>query len=487
MIHFVGLDVHRKQIRACILDGSGRIVHEQNIETTKEAIEAFARERLTSSDRVALEATFNSWSIARLLEPFVGRMVVSNPLQTRAIAQAKIKTDKIDARVLAHLLRCDYLPTVWMPDEGTRLLRVLTHRRASLVAERTRLKNRIHAVLGQALIPLPDGGLFTAKGLRWLAALPLEPVQRDLVDSDLRLMQSAEAEMERLEKELIARAHNNPEVKRLMTLPGLDFAGAQTLLAALGDIARFKSAEQAASYLGLVPSVHQSGGHCYRGPITRWGNGKARWMLIQAAQHMDRNPGPLGVFFRRLARKKNRNVAVVATARKLVVIAWHMLRDGEPYRYAQPEPTRNKLARLRIKATSVERRGPSRKGCARPDNYGTGISVRKVPSLKQLCEWEEIPAPTPLEELKPGERKGLKAMGVEPFVRSLQTEQLKPRHRALKKDRQADSAAMAGGQTRLSGRACLMEEPPAQPAGQVIETSAQTIKRQAVEGKPCRI
>src|SRR5208282_3471726 len=100
---------------------------------------------------------------------------------------------------------------------------------------------------------------------------------------------------------------------------------------------------------------------CYHGPITKAGNGHARWVLIQAAQHLRMHPGPLGVFFRRLAKKKNYNVAVVATARKLVVIAWHMLTKNEPYRYARPLATEAKLQKLRVRATGKRRRtGPAK-------------------------------------------------------------------------------------------------------------------------------
>jgi hypothetical protein len=123
------------------------------------------------------------------------------------------------------------------------------------------------------------------------------------------------------------------------------------MLAAWGDAKRFPDGDHAASYLGLAPCTKQSAEHCYHGPITKRGNALARWMLIEAAQHLDKHPGPLGNFFRRLARKKNRNVAVVAAARKLAVIGWQMLTSGEPYRYAIPRSTEAKLAKLRGQAT----------------------------------------------------------------------------------------------------------------------------------------
>ena len=126
MIRFVGLDVHKKMVRACVLDPQGKVVLEEQVAATRLDLLRFARTRLRPTDQVALEATTNCWAIVRLLRPFVDSVVVSNPLQTRAIAQAKVKTDKIDARVLAQLLRCDYLPKVWIPDDQTQTLRRLT-------------------------------------------------------------------------------------------------------------------------------------------------------------------------------------------------------------------------------------------------------------------------------------------------------------------------------------------------------------------------
>ncbi len=115
-----------------------------------------------------MEATTNTWAVVALLEPFVAEVVVSNPLRTRAIATAKIKTDRVDALVLAQLLRSDFLPRVWQPDADTRRRRALSTERANLVSDRTRLKNRIHAVLHQRLIEAPAGDLFQPASRRWL-------------------------------------------------------------------------------------------------------------------------------------------------------------------------------------------------------------------------------------------------------------------------------------------------------------------------------
>jgi transposase len=148
---FAGLDLHKKMVEAVIVDDTGRLLRNDRFPATRAALESFARRHLAGC-AVALEATVNTWPVAALLEPLVAEVVVSNPMRTRAIAEAKIKTDRVDAAVLAHLLRLDYLPRVWIPDAETRQLRRHTTERANLVADRTRIKTRIHAVLHQRLL-----------------------------------------------------------------------------------------------------------------------------------------------------------------------------------------------------------------------------------------------------------------------------------------------------------------------------------------------
>ena len=185
-----------------------------------------------------------------------------------------------------------------------------------------------------------------------------------------------------------------------MTLPGADVATAEGLLAAWGDYTRFPDADHAASYLGLAPSTKQSAEHCYHGPITKRGNSHARWMLIEAAQHLDKHPGPLGHFFRRLMKKKCRNVAVVAAARKLAMIGWLMLKSNEPYRYAIPRSTETKLAKLRVKATGQKRKSGTPKGAKRQALLPGG--GRTIKSLAAICQSEGLPPPRELAAARSG-------------------------------------------------------------------------------------
>ena len=134
----IGLDVHREFAQVAIWE-DGVVRQDGRSQTTPEGLREFA-ESLCLSDEVALEATGNTYAIARLLEQHVGRVVVSNPQKTRAIAEAKVKTDKVDAQVLAQLLAAGFLPAVWLPDEATFALRRQVARRAHIVRQRTRLQ-----------------------------------------------------------------------------------------------------------------------------------------------------------------------------------------------------------------------------------------------------------------------------------------------------------------------------------------------------------
>src|SRR5829696_6933353 len=170
----IGLDVHREFAQVAIWQG-GLVTQAGRFPTTPEGVRAFA-EDLGPADEVALEATGNTWAIATLLASRAGRVVVSNPAKTRAIAEAKVKTDKVDAEILAQLLAADYLPAVWRPDPATAALRRQVLRRAHLVRQRTRLKNQVHAILHRNLVPrCPAADLFGHKGRRWLAQQDLPP------------------------------------------------------------------------------------------------------------------------------------------------------------------------------------------------------------------------------------------------------------------------------------------------------------------------
>ena len=417
MLRFVGCDVHKRTAVFTILHADGTLFATYTVPVTREALAAFAERQLAREDRLAMEATTNTWAVAGVLRPFVKEIVIGNPLKVRAIAEAKIKTDKVDSRVLAELLRCEYLPVVWQPDQETQRLRRLTHRRAALVSDRTRLKNRLHSILHHTLVPLPDCDLFSKRGIAWLRQVSLAQEEALARESDLRLLELTELEIAQVDDLLVREAWQDEKVRLVMSIPGIDYTVAQTCLAAIGDISRFANAKKLSAYLGLNPSTRQSGAHCYHGPITKQGNAHARWLLVQAAQHLAQYRGPLGQTMRKIVKRKNRNVAVVACARKLAVLLWHVLSSGEPFRYAQPKSLQAKFSRLRIRATGQRRRGGVAKGTPRSPQYGHG-RTRALPSLPQVLAENGLPEIAPLAK---GERVMLERKRLDTFYSELQT------------------------------------------------------------------
>jgi transposase len=412
---FVGVDLHKKVATFHVLFQDGTSLKSGSFDVGLDSIRGFAAKHLRPTDQLAVEVTSNTWAFVRLVRPYVANVVVSNPLKTKAIAEANVKTDKVDARVLADLLRCNYLPSVWVPTPDIEDKRAIAARRTALVHERTSIRNRIHSVLARRLVAAPEGDLFSGKGLAWLKHVELGPLDRALVDADLRLLDALERESVTIDVHIATESYEDQDVQLLMTIPGVDYTIAYALKAALADVERFSDPDKAASYLGLVPSVRQSAGKCYTGPITKAGATQVRWLLIQGAQHVGRHPGPLGAFFRRLAKKKNRNIAVVATARKMVTIAVHMLKNKEPYRYALPRATDEKLAALRVKATGEKRKHGLPKGVKTVSKIGGGKS-RTTPALDEVYTREGLPSRRPRSR---GEERMIRESGTERFVASL--------------------------------------------------------------------
>ncbi|MCA1678625.1 MAG: IS110 family transposase, partial [Actinobacteria bacterium] len=343
----VALDVHKRFAEVAVHE-DGAVRRLGRFETGQ--LWAFAAS-LSSQDHVVLESTAMTWAIAELLAEHAGRVTVSNPMRTRAIAAAKVKTDKIDAKVLAQLGAADFLPEVWAPDEVTRALRRRIAHRSSLVVQRTRLRNQIHAVLTRNLIDAPMTDVFGVAGRAWLVAVKLVVHEREAVDSNLRLHDALNAEIELIEHQLAGQALARADVRRLMTIPGVGAITALALVAVIGDVTRFPDQRHLVGYLGLDPRVRQSGEKAARhGHISRAGQAHARGLLIEAAHTAIRTPGPLRAFNARIATRRGKQIAICATARKLTVLAWHLLSKDEDYRYGAATITQRKLRNLQRKA-----------------------------------------------------------------------------------------------------------------------------------------
>ena len=403
MGRYVGLDVHKRSIVACALTASGEVVFRDRFDCRPEAIVGFARRQLDRHDEVVLEATTHSLSVARFLAPHVSRVVISNPAKTKMIAAATVKTDAVDAKTLADLLRSNYVPEVWQPDAHSETLRSLVSFRAQLSGTRTRYMNRIRAILQELMIELPTRKLtaHAARAALEQAQLPRE--ERIQVDNLLRLIDETQKSMDEVDTQLATIADASHEINLLLTLPGIGLLGACALWGTIGDVSRFKSAAHLCAYLGLTPRVKQSAKHAWYGSITKAGSREARRLLVLGAHQVKHHPGPLGAFYRRLKERKHGSVAAVATARKMAEITYHMLTNDEPYRYAQPQRTQAKLneisrragtrreppQRLRVPAEN-EPEKPSDDGAYRRETVPALNDVYRRTGLLTV-EWDAIP------------------------------------------------------------------------------------------------
>jgi transposase len=342
----IALDVHMGFCEVAIREaGSTRLAG--RVKTERAELELFARS-LDRRDRVVLEASGPAMEVARVVAPHVAGVVVANVSEVRAISHARVKSDRFDARTLAELLDAGLLEAVWVPDPQTQALRRRAARRAALVRQRTRAKNEVHAVLARCLLGRsPVSDLFGAAGRAWLSERQLPAEEAETVEGCLRQIDFLDSEIEALDRRLAAWAVDSAQARRLMTVPGVGVGTAVALMAAIGDISRFDSPRKLVAYLGLDPKVRQSGDGAPRhGRISKRGDAHARGVLVEAAWTALRSPGPLRAFGERIRARKGAQVAAVAVARKLAVLAWQLLSKGEDYAYARPSLVRAKLRQL---------------------------------------------------------------------------------------------------------------------------------------------
>ena len=289
---YVGLDVHKKHTWATAIDGSGKIVREEKFPSSGDGLLDFVRS-LSKEDKVVMEASSTWTHIYDLLTDRGIEVCLAHPLQTKAIASAKIKTDRISAEILAQLLRADLIPIAYVPPKEIRELRTFTRYRACLVKLQTQLKNQVHAILARNGIDHEFSDLFGRAGMKFLLDLQFSLSDMDwtILLSSITALMHISAEIEKISKHIASLVKEKEEVKLLMTIPGIDYYSATLILAEIADVKRFVSYKQLCSYAGLVPSVQQSGSSRRYGRITKQGSKWLRWILVQEVQHLVKRPG----------------------------------------------------------------------------------------------------------------------------------------------------------------------------------------------------
>jgi transposase len=336
-MNYCGMDVATKSSYLYVTDGGGRKRYGGEVATEKAALTTALGRRLRGGLSVALEAGPQTAWLHDLLVEMGAEVTVVNPNKVRLIAESRRKTDKIDAKLLCELLRLNGLPhPVHVPPKETRALRGLLVARRQLVAARTKICNVVRGMLRQEGVQLP--GRFLTSGAAWrrLLAMKFEhahlvPVVAAYAATFRTLTESIRA----LEKELAAREQSDERAARLRTMPKVGRIAALTLLAAVDDVERFRSSRKWVGYSGLAPTVRSSGERTQYGSISREGRKELRAVWVQiaqlVAQDRSRATAPLRRWFARVAYHRGKKTAVVALARKLLVIAYRLLKDRTAY------------------------------------------------------------------------------------------------------------------------------------------------------------
>jgi transposase len=285
---------------------------------------------------VAFEATMNWGWLFEILEtiPGIERIVMANPLHVRLIAAAQVKTDKVDARKLAQLLRANMLPASHIPDRATRDRKEVLRQRMFWVRERTKVRNRIHRLLGrQHNLAMPQvSDLFGRKGRAALNALQLSPPDDVLLSQQLAMLDALGQQITQLEKMISGSGAADISVQRLATIPGVGLVLGNVMATEIDGIGRFGSAEQLCSYAGLIPTTSSSGGHTYHGQLVQACDKWLRWAFVESAWVAIGCSAYFGGFYRHhRARGKKANTAILIVARRMCQIVFHLLKEGRDY------------------------------------------------------------------------------------------------------------------------------------------------------------
>ena len=348
---YVGIDVHRKRSQVAVIDQEGQVLANRNVANGVETVLGVIG-GLPPGTPAAFEAAFGWGWLVELLEDYGFAPHLVHPLQCKAIASARLKNDKVDAAILAQLLRADLLPEAWIAPPPVRQLRALLRHRAQLVRLRTLLRNRIHAVLADHGQDRPEG-CWSGPGREWLASLRLPAVSREVIEDDLALIDALQVPIDRLDWEVRQRARSEPAVKVLTQLPGVGPFTALVLLAEIGDVSRFGSARKLASWAGLTPTVRGSDRTVRHGHISKQGSAWVRWILCEAAQTAKRHPD-FAATYQQITRRRGKKIATTAIARKLLTRAYHLLTDAQitAPQAAAPAPAPASPARLQARRWS---------------------------------------------------------------------------------------------------------------------------------------
>jgi transposase len=352
-MNHLGIDVGKRKCRAALKDDKGKILDEFFFGNDRDGIHNLLS-RIQShgkcSTRAVLESTGNMWmKIHDTLEENKIDTKLANPYKTRIIAEAKIKSDKLDARILSDLLRTDLIYESYVPKREDRDKRSLVRHRITLSRTKTKLANKVHSILDKYDYQTNLTDIFSKSGIQWLKSLSslVTPVDRIILDSSIASIEAINRQIDAVSKEISKYASlDNKDVKILLSITGIDIFSAMLISTEIVDVRRFSTPWKLVSYAGLAPSIRESSGKTKTGKITKQGSPWLRWILVQCALIAIRYDSHLRTFYDRIRNRRGHATAMVATAKELLVIIWYMLTRNELYRYMDKQRYERKLQKL---------------------------------------------------------------------------------------------------------------------------------------------
>ena len=322
---FVGIDLHRRSVVVAVEDANGPVGKPRRFDCADTNQIAIFFQTLTPF-RAVIEASSSYRWLFEMLAP-MGEVILAHPRRLRAITSGRAKTDRLDAAMLARLLRADLVPRAYVPPRPYYELRELARACGRISQQATHAKNEIHALLSRSNLHSPYVNVFCKRGRRWIATLDLGLAGNTIRDELLQRLDHYDEQRQVLDGKLRLIGECFPEQQALKCLYGIGTFTALMIIGELGEPGRFRDARTVGAYAGLTPRVSQSGESCYHGHITRQGSPWLRWCLVQAAMHFVRRDPQVRNFYQRVRKRSSAHVARVAAARKLATICWVRLRD----------------------------------------------------------------------------------------------------------------------------------------------------------------
>ena len=334
-MYFIGIDQHKQYSHMTVLDETGREIKAGRVLNLRGEIGSFL-EGIVPDAQGVVEAGRSCYVVPDILKEMGVEVIIAHPYQVKAIAKARIKNDKRDSRILAHLLRTGMIPEVYQRTASNRQAQRILRLRAFYTKSLTQARNKIWSLLAQQSEKVRVevtrmGNVFSQRGLEFLDGLELEGTDKEILVSLVKYYRQL-AELRKESDGLVKTLYKEMEEARWIdTVPGFAVTLSVLVAVELADINRFRRAEELHSYAGLVPSTRSSADKTYHGKITKQGNKWLRWAVIEAVYPAIQKDHDLLVFYKRIARRKGANIAKVATAKRLLTIIYKILKEKRCY------------------------------------------------------------------------------------------------------------------------------------------------------------